>query len=71
MTLECLRFDGVGYVDIYCIEPDQPGAEGKYGESDMLYWVPMRESSCVESVVHPGGCGFMVCGSISNRRREV
>ena len=71
MELACLRLAGGGCVDACCIGPIYPGAEGKYGESDRLYWVPLQELSQGEYMVYPGSCGLEVFSSISNWRRGV
>ena len=71
MDLECFRLDGGVFVEDFCIGSAQPGAEGKYGDSDGLYWGPLCDLSYGESMVYPGGLWGAVCGSISNRRSGV
>ena len=69
--LECFRLDGGVFVDDCCIGPAQPGAEGKYGDSAGLYWRPLCDLSCGESMLYPDDLWGTVCGSISNRRSGV
>ena len=42
MDLACLILKGFKRVDACCIGPAHPGADGKYGELDRLYCVPLR-----------------------------
>ena len=73
MELACFRFrlDGGVVVEDCFKGPAQPGVEGKYGDSDGLYWGPLCDLSCGESMLYPDDLWGTVCGSISNRRSGV
>ena len=71
IDLACFRLDGGVRVEDCYIGLAQPGAEGKYGDSAGLYWGPLWDWTCRESMEYPGGFWETVCGSISNRQSGV